>query len=84
MDQRESGCLLGLVHQDLLKMAEVVIDTLSSAWEWVKKYKEYIAFSVVLVVGVVLCLFPLTSGLGGGSVGNGYILLSQCRFKWRD
>ena len=46
------------------KMAEVVIDTLSSAWEWVKKYKEYIAFSVVLVVGVVLCLFPLTSGLG--------------------
>jgi hypothetical protein len=46
------------------KMAEVVIDTLSSAWEWVKKYKEYIAFAVVLVVGVVLCLFPLTSGLG--------------------
>ncbi|MBH8602105.1 MAG: nucleic acid/nucleotide deaminase domain-containing protein [Thermoactinomyces vulgaris] len=46
------------------KMAEVVVDALSTVWEWVKKYKEYIACAVVLVIGIVLCFFPLTSGLG--------------------
>ena len=40
------------------------MDALSTVWEWVKKYKEYIACAVVLVIGIVLCFFPLTSGLG--------------------
>ncbi|MBH8585363.1 hypothetical protein [Thermoactinomyces sp. CICC 10520] len=43
-------------------MAEVVIDTMSTAWEWVKKYKEYIAFAGVLILGIVLCIFATPLG----------------------
>ncbi|KFZ41391.1 hypothetical protein [Thermoactinomyces vulgaris] len=44
------------------KMAEVVIDTMSTAWEWGKKYKEYIAFAGVLILGIVLCIFATPLG----------------------
>lgn len=46
------------------KIAEVVIDALSAAWDWVAKYKEYIAFSIALLASIVLCFFPPVSGLG--------------------
>ncbi|MBH8609420.1 hypothetical protein [Thermoactinomyces sp. CICC 10521] len=37
------------------KIAKVVVDGLSAAWNWIVKYKEYIACAAVVIVGVVLC-----------------------------
>lgn len=37
------------------KMAEVIVDSLSAVWDWIVKYKEYIAFTGVVILGIVLC-----------------------------
>jgi hypothetical protein len=45
------------------KIAEVVIDTLSAVWDWIVKFKEYIAFAGVLILGIVLCIFATPLGI---------------------
>ncbi|WP_198059872.1 hypothetical protein, partial [Thermoactinomyces sp. CICC 10521] len=40
------------------QMTKVVVDGLSSAWDWIVKYKEYVAFTAVVIVGIALCLVP--------------------------
>ncbi|MBH8609262.1 hypothetical protein [Thermoactinomyces sp. CICC 10521] len=40
------------------QITKVVVDGLSSAWDWIVKYKEYVAFTAVVIVGIALCLVP--------------------------
>ncbi|MBH8606319.1 deaminase domain-containing protein [Thermoactinomyces sp. CICC 10521] len=52
------------------RFARVVVDGLSAAWDWVWKYKGYILFTVVIIVGVVLCFIapPLGASVLGGAI----------------
>lgn len=47
----------------LSKITEVVVDTLAATWDWIVKFKEYIAFAGVLILGNVLCIFALPLGI---------------------
>ncbi|MBA4603295.1 hypothetical protein H2C83_13395 [Thermoactinomyces sp. AMNI-1] len=41
----------------LSKITEVVINAFVATWDWIVKFKEYIAFAGVLIIGIALCFF---------------------------
>lgn len=41
----------------LSKITEVFVDALTATWDWIVKFKEYIAFAGVLILSIALCFF---------------------------
>ncbi|MGA8942119.1 MAG: hypothetical protein WB502_05290 [Thermoactinomyces sp.] len=47
----------------LSKITEVFVETLAATWDWIIKFKEYIAFAGVLILGIALCFFAPPLGI---------------------
>ncbi|MBA4601545.1 hypothetical protein H2C83_04255 [Thermoactinomyces sp. AMNI-1] len=47
----------------LSKITDVVVDALAATWDWTQKFKEYIAFAGVLILGIALCFFAPPLGV---------------------
>lgn len=65
----------------LAKITEVVVDALSAAWDWIVKYKEYVAFAGVLILGIVL--FCRSAARGFRPERSCLVVCHQCRPEWR-